>query len=87
MVTLNSFCISCVNCPTTLFTEAELSKVRVGFVGVGNMGQMAHLRNNVPLPEVEVAAIAEMRHSLGEKVVIHYSVPKVYPSHVEMLAE
>ena len=64
-----------------------MSKVRIGFVGVGNMGQTAHLRNYVTLPDVEVTAIAEVRHSLGEKVAIHYGVPTVYPSHVEMLAE
>ena len=63
------------------------SKVRIGFVGVGSMGQCAHLKNYVTLPDVEVVALAEIREGLGRKVAARYGVPRVYNSHTEMLAE
>ncbi|MDH7602836.1 MAG: Gfo/Idh/MocA family oxidoreductase [Armatimonadota bacterium] len=62
------------------------SKVRVGFVGVGSMGQCAHLKNYVAIPSCEVVAIAEMRTELGKRVAERYGVKKVYPNHAEMLA-
>ena len=58
---------------------------RIGFLGVGTMGQMAHLRNYAVLPECEVAAIAELRERTGQAVADRYHVPKVYRSAEEML--
>lgn len=63
-----------------------MDKVRIGFVGVGTMGQCAHLKNYAVLPDCEVVAIAEMRESLGKKVAARYGVPNVYTDHREMLA-
>ena len=60
-------------------------KVRIGFVGVGSMGQCAHLRNYVTVPECAVVALAELRPILGRKVAAKYGVPHVYPSAQEML--
>ena len=37
------------------------TKVKIGFVGVGGMGQCAHLRNYVTVPECEVVASHVMR--------------------------
>ena len=62
-----------------------MSKVRIGFVGVGGMGQCAHLRNYVTVPDCEVVAIAEIRPGLGKKVAARYGVPKVYTNHKEMI--
>lgn len=62
-----------------------MDKVRIGFVGVGTMGQCAHLKNYAVLPECEVVAIAEMRESLGQKVAARYGVPAVYTDHREMI--
>ena len=39
----------------------DTKKVKVVFVGVGGMGQMAHLRNYANLPECEVVAVAAIR--------------------------
>ncbi|MEI6501295.1 MAG: Gfo/Idh/MocA family oxidoreductase [Armatimonadota bacterium] len=63
-----------------------MSKVRIGFVGVGGMGQCAHLRNYVTLPDCEVVALAEVRPGLGQRVAEKYGIPKVYRDHAEMLA-
>ncbi|MDI6827513.1 MAG: Gfo/Idh/MocA family oxidoreductase, partial [Armatimonadota bacterium] len=63
-----------------------MSKVRIGFVGVGGMGQCAHLRNFVTVPDCEVVAIAEVKEKLGKLVAQRYGVPKVYRNHEEMLA-
>lgn len=63
-----------------------MSKVRIGFVGVGGMGQCAHLKNYAVLPDVEIVAIAEVKEKLGKMVAERYGIPKVYTSHEEMLA-
>ena len=62
-------------------------KPRIGFVGVGSMGQCAHLKNYVTLEDCEVVALAEIREELGRAVAARYGVPKVYPSAEAMLAE
>ncbi len=62
------------------------NKLRIGFVGVGGMGQAAHLRNYASLPNCQVVALAEIRKDQAQKVAARYGIPKVYPSHKEMLA-
>jgi predicted dehydrogenase len=61
-------------------------KTRIGFVGVGGMGQCAHLKNYVTVAGCEVVALAELREDLGQAVATRYGIPAVYPSHAEMLA-
>lgn len=63
-----------------------MAAVRIGFVGVGGMGQCAHLRNYVTIPDCEVVALAEIRENLGKAVAQRYGVPRVYKSHEELLA-
>ena len=63
-----------------------MDKIRIGFVGAGNMGQCAHLKHYAALPECEVVAIAELRPKLAAKVAARYGVPRVYASAEEMLA-
>lgn len=62
-------------------------KVKIGFVGVGGMGQCAHLKNYVSIPDCEVVAISEIRSDLRTKVAARYGIPKAYQSHAEMLAK
>ncbi len=64
-----------------------MSKIRIGFVGVGGMGQCAHLRNYIATPECEVVAIAEIRPKLAKKVAERYGVPRVYDGFEAMLAK
>ncbi len=63
-----------------------MSKIRIGFVGVGGMGQAAHLRNYIATPECEVVAIAEIRPKLGKKVAERFGVQRVYDGFEPMLA-
>lgn len=61
-------------------------KLRIGFVGVGGMGQMAHLSNYAVLKdECEVVAIAEPRKQMAQLVASRYGVPEVFSSHLELL--
>src|SRR5947207_2117347 len=61
------------------------SVTRIGFVGVGNMGQVAHLRNYVLRDDCKVVALAEIRRKLGEQVARRWGVERVYTSHREMI--
>lgn len=61
-------------------------KIRIGFVGVGGMGQRAHLRNYLTLEDCEVVALAEIREQTGQLVGDRMGIPKVYRDHQEMLA-
>lgn len=67
--------------------DVEERTVRIGFVGVGNMGQAAHLRNYAALPGCEVVALAELRPDLAQAAARHYGVPRVYRNAEEMLAD
>jgi len=63
------------------------NKLRIGFVGGGGMGQMAHLSNYAELrDECEVVALAEMRPESARLVASRYGIPQVYGSHLELLA-
>ena len=63
----------------------EKEPVRVAFVGVGGMGQCAHLRNYAAIPECDVVAIAELRRDTAAKVAAKYGVPAVYTDVHEMM--
>jgi predicted dehydrogenase len=60
-------------------------KVRIGFAGVGGMGQSAHLRNYASLPDCEVVAIAELRKETAKAVAQKYAIKTVYEDASEML--
>ena len=55
--------------------------IKIGFVGVGSMGQCAHLRNYASpslSKECEVVAIAEIRSNLAREVAAESLVPDRY---------
>jgi len=62
-----------------------MEKVKIGFVGVGGMGQVAHLRNYVTHSGCEVVAIAELREDVRTRVAARYGIPKTYTRFEEML--
>jgi len=63
-----------------------MSKIRLGFVGVGGMGQAAHLNHYAVNGDCEICAIAEIRPRLRTAVAARWGIPRSYPSHREMLA-
>lgn len=60
--------------------------VRIGMIGAGMVGQLAHLANYVRTPGCRVTALAELRPELGKAAMDTFGVPKMYGSHREMLA-
>lgn len=62
------------------------AKLRIAFVGVGSMGQCAHLKNYAALEHCKIVAIAELRQELASKVAAKYGIPRIYPSHEQLLA-
>jgi predicted dehydrogenase len=63
----------------------EKKKVRIGFIGVGGMGQMAHLKNYINVEDCEVVALAELKETQGKLVAARYGIPNVYTDHREMI--
>jgi len=61
--------------------------IRIGFAGVGNMGQNAHLRHYATLPQCKVVALAEFRPELAKRVAAKYEIPGVYTDIKDMLAK
>jgi predicted dehydrogenase len=61
-------------------------KVRIGFVGAGFMGQLAHIRSYALLDEeCELVALAEPRQRTAELVAARYGIGRVYRDHRELL--
>jgi predicted dehydrogenase len=62
------------------------SKIRIGFVGAGFMGQLAHIRSYALLrDECELVALAEPRQRTAELVAARYDIGRVYRDHRELL--
>lgn len=64
-----------------------MAKIRIGFVGAGNMGQMAHLKNYVLESDCEIVALAELRTNTGTAVAQRYGIPALYSNAAAMLAK
>ncbi len=60
-------------------------KIRIGFAGVGRMGQCAHLRNYCARADCEVVALAELRAKTAGAVARRWGIPRVYAEAAEML--
>jgi predicted dehydrogenase len=62
------------------------AKVRIGFVGAGFMGQLAHIRSYAQLrEECELVALAEPRQRTAELVAERYGIARVYRDHRELI--
>lgn len=61
--------------------------IRIGFVGAGYMGQLAHIQNYWKLPGVELVALAEGRARTAAQVAKAYGIAETYGHHREMLAK
>lgn len=61
--------------------------VKIGMVGAGFMGQLAHLANYVEIDDCQIVALAELRPELRRQVCQRYGIPKSYASHEELLED
>jgi predicted dehydrogenase len=62
------------------------AKVRIGFVGAGFMGQLAHIRSYAALrEECELVGLAEPRQRTAELVAERYGIGRLYRDHRELL--
>jgi len=62
------------------------AKLRIGFVGAGRMGQLAHIRSYASLTEeCELVALAEPRRRTAELVAARYGIGRVYRDHRELI--
>lgn len=59
--------------------------IRIGFVGAGFIGQLAHLRNYDQVEDCTVVALAEPRGRLRERVSTRYEIPETYDTHTDLL--
>lgn len=64
-----------------------MDRLPIGYVGAGYLAQRVHLPNIQGIPELELAAIAEVRPKLGEMVRAAFGIPKLYPDHRALAAE
>ncbi|MHB1485412.1 MAG: Gfo/Idh/MocA family protein [Saccharofermentanales bacterium] len=64
-----------------------MTKTKIGFIGCGFMGQLAHLANYSTLPECEVTAITERKKDLGRRVAEKYGIQKAYTNFQVMMQE
>ncbi len=63
-----------------------MDTLKLGFAGVGFMGQLAHLQNYARVPGCEIVAIAEPRRKLAEQVAEKYHLsPRFYASHQDLI--
>lgn len=60
-------------------------KLKIGMIGAGYMGQIAHLMNYVEIDDCEVVALAEIRPHLREQVADRYRISKTYETHHQLL--
>jgi len=65
-----------------------MKKIKLGFIGAGHMGQLAHLLNYVNLQEYcEVAAICDVKIKQATKLANRYDIQKVTADYRELLAD
>ncbi len=63
------------------------NKPRLGFIGAGFIGQLAHLDNYAQLAGCELYALAEIRADLRDSVGRKYNISRLYSDHLVLLAD
>lgn len=64
-----------------------MGKVKMGIIGCGYMGQLAHIANYAQIKECDLVAVADRRSELAHKVAQRYGIRKVYSSVEEIAAD
>lgn len=62
-------------------------RLRVGFVGAGIVGQIAHMSSFAEIADCEMAGLAELRPDLGAAAQRKFGIPKLFPDHRTLLAD
>jgi len=63
-------------------------KIKIGFIGVGHMGQLAHLHNYVKLPELcEITTLCDVKINQAKILANQFGIPKVTADYKELLAD
>jgi len=55
-----------------------MEKVKLGFIGCGFMGQLAHLKNYMILDDCEVVAVCDLKLKQARMVAARYGIPNAY---------
>ena len=64
-----------------------MNKVKIGFIGCGFMGQLAHLSNYSLSENCEIVAVCDSKIKQAEMVAARYGVRKTYGDHHQLLAD
>jgi len=64
-----------------------MEPVRMGFVGAGYMGQLAHIANYAAADGARMLALAEPRRELARLVAERHGIERVYRDHRELAAD
>jgi predicted dehydrogenase len=64
-----------------------MTKLNIGMIGAGFIGQLAHFTNFIEVANCNVLAVAEYKPELRRKVATRYGIPKTYASHLELIAD
>lgn len=62
-----------------------MTKLNIGMIGAGFIGQLAHLMNFIEVSNCKVLALAEYKPELRSKVAARYDIPYTYPTHRDLL--
>ncbi|RKZ85908.1 MAG: gfo/Idh/MocA family oxidoreductase [Candidatus Parabeggiatoa sp. nov. 1] len=70
-----------------LSLEKQVEPVRIGIVGAGFFGQVAHIANYAEIKDCRIVALSVRRPELRRKVAQRYDIPRTYPNHYELLED
>ena len=62
------------------------TKIKIGMIGSGFMGQVAHLQNLLLNESCEIVAIADLNYELAKSVANKHNIENVFQSHTDMLS-
>lgn len=60
-------------------------KIKIGWIGSGFVGQVAHINLYEDISNAEIVALSELRENLGKKVAKKNFIPKYYSDYNKML--
>lgn len=61
--------------------------IKLGIIGAGFIGQLAHIANYAQIKDCEIAALAAGRPELRRKVAERYGINRTYSTHRELLKD